>query len=237
MKTESDKQDQRSLYREAFFKERRYTDDSIGKYVLKDRRFNLEWAGAWSGRNLFAGHGKTALDAGCAVGWASFFLRDLGYRTTALDFSDYALEMARAAAQSKAITDISWMVASLDTDPIPGCYDLIICWDVIEHVQNPQAVLDKLYHALRPEGLMILTTPNRLGLPHLLLDRDPTHIHVHSPFYWTKRLRRLPSAKWICRSMMFWDHVIPWLRGSKRVIVHWLPVFGFRIRMAVLKTS
>lgn len=41
-------------------------------------------------------------------------------------------------------------------------FDGVICSDVIEHVQNPKALLQEIHRLLSPEGVSIISTPIRL---------------------------------------------------------------------------
>jgi SAM-dependent methyltransferase len=46
--------------------------------------------------------------------------------------------------------------------PLPGGqYDAVVCWDVIEHVRDPQLVLSEIARVLRPGGAALLTVINR----------------------------------------------------------------------------
>jgi SAM-dependent methyltransferase len=40
------------------------------------------------------------------------------------------------------------------------CFDLVLCTQVLEHVRNPQRVVDECYRVLRPGGLLIATAPS-----------------------------------------------------------------------------
>lgn len=51
-------------------------------------------------------------------------------------------------------------VHDLTSGPLPERYATIICSDVIEHVDNPIAMLRNLRESLRPGGRIIITTPN-----------------------------------------------------------------------------
>jgi SAM-dependent methyltransferase len=53
-----------------------------------------------------------------------------------------------------------------------GGYDVVTCWDVLEHVQAPDALLAELARVLRPGGLLLITAINRFAF------RDP---HYHLP--------------------------------------------------------
>jgi len=78
-------------------------------------------------------------------------------------------------------------------------YDIIVCADVIEHLEDDRSILLKLIHLLRPNGVMIFSFPNVAQLPirlRLLVGQwdyqetgilDSTHLH----FYTKKTAARL----------------------------------------------
>ena len=59
-------------------------------------------------------------------------------------------------------------------------YDVVVCWDVIEHVQDPAAVLAEIGRVLRPGGQLFLTVINRRAWV------DP-HYHIRG-LNWIPRL-------------------------------------------------
>lgn len=69
--------------------------------------------------------------------------------------------------------------------------DVITCFDVIEHLVDPQIFFDKAKNYLAENGVLITRTPNG-ALPYYLRkipllgikDSNPTHINIHSPRYW-----------------------------------------------------
>ncbi|MBN1126259.1 MAG: class I SAM-dependent methyltransferase [Sedimentisphaerales bacterium] len=60
----------------------------------------------------------------------------------------------------------------------PHSFDVIICWDVLEHLKEPTRALDRFYTAIRPNGLIILGLPNVLSLWGLITKISPHWFHV-----------------------------------------------------------
>lgn len=48
-------------------------------------------------------------------------------------------------------------------------FDLLICSDVIEHLENPAQILQEIQRVLKPEGHVILTIPNAWNIQERLL--------------------------------------------------------------------
>jgi SAM-dependent methyltransferase len=53
----------------------------------------------------------------------------------------------------------------LELDYPSNCYDLITMWDVIEHVPDPKAYMEKIADLLKPGGVFALATPDVDSLP------------------------------------------------------------------------
>lgn len=93
-------------------------------------------------------HKGKALDIACGVGRNTHFLAEKGFRTDAVDFSDYALSQVKDEAQ---ITKIE---ADLDSYNLQkNEYDLIVNINYLSRRLLPQ-----IKEALKPEGLLIFET-------------------------------------------------------------------------------
>ncbi len=42
----------------------------------------------------------------------------------------------------------------------PGAFDVVVCWNVLEHLRDPIATVDRLVGALRGDGVLLLGWPN-----------------------------------------------------------------------------
>lgn len=127
------------------------------------------------------------LDVGAATGFFLDLARTRGWQTHGVEPSRYASEVA----SRKGLTVHRGVVEELD---LPDeSFDVITMWDVIEHVNDPDASLAAACRLLRPEGSLALNTPDAgsllarlLGLRwHLVV--PPEHLVLFS----AKSLRKL----------------------------------------------
>jgi 2-polyprenyl-6-hydroxyphenyl methylase/3-demethylubiquinone-9 3-methyltransferase len=110
--------------------------------------------------------GKRAADVGCGAGLLAEPLRRLGAEVTAIDATPETIAAARDHAEGQGL-EIDYQVGGVET--LEGRYDLVTSLEVIEHVVDPQAFIGKLAQVLAPDGLLILSTPNRTSMSRLLM--------------------------------------------------------------------
>ena len=103
--------------------------------------------------------GKRALDAGCGAGLLCEPLARLGAEVTGVDASPENTQAAAAHADGTGL-DIRYIPGELGSAGL-GHFDLVTSMEVIEHVEDKQAFIAQLAAHLAPEGLMVLSTPNR----------------------------------------------------------------------------
>jgi 2-polyprenyl-6-hydroxyphenyl methylase / 3-demethylubiquinone-9 3-methyltransferase len=142
--------------------------------------------------------GKAALDVGCGAGLLSEPLARLGASVTAVDAAPELIEAARAHATAQGLV-IDYR--TLGVEAVDGQYDLVTAMEVIEHVADPQAFVTSLAGRLAPDGLLILSTPNRTRLSKLLtitvaegLGRIPKGTHDFEKFIDPEAMRGLLAA-------------------------------------------
>ena len=106
--------------------------------------------------------GRTALDMGCGAGLLAEPLARLGATVTGVDAAPENIGAARAHAEAGGLA-IEYLAGGVET--VAGrAFDLVVSFEVIEHVTDPAAFVAGLADVLAPGGLMLLSTPNRTAL-------------------------------------------------------------------------
>lgn len=109
------------------------------------------------------------LDAGC--GEASSLPLPRGVHVVGIDRSAAAL--ARNEHLDEAI------LGDLEIDRLPdAAFDVVICWNVLEHLRRPERALENLSEALRTGGLLVLGLPNLLAPKALATKLTPYRFHL-----------------------------------------------------------
>ena len=111
--------------------------------------------------------GKSALDVGCGAGLLCEPLTRLGAEVTGVDAAPENAQAAAIHAEGAGL-DIRYIAGEIGAQNI-GQFDLVTSMEVIEHVSDKPAFLSELKARLKPDGLLVLSTPNRTAASRILL--------------------------------------------------------------------
>jgi SAM-dependent methyltransferase len=113
--------------------------------------------GRWIAR--FRSPPGRALDVGCAAGFALTALQELGYDVQGVEISRAMVEVARRRLGAERVHHgtLDGLAAS---EALRGPFDLITMFDVVEHVEDPVALLAIARRLLAPGGIVVLETQN-----------------------------------------------------------------------------
>jgi SAM-dependent methyltransferase len=121
--------------------------------------------------------GKRVLDAGCGAGYGSAELADVAESVTGIDIAPVAVEYARA---HYALPNLAFEEASCTQLPFAdGAFDLVVAFEVIEHLENWREFLQEVRRVLAPAGQVIVSTPNRLYYTESRGADGANPFHVH----------------------------------------------------------
>lgn len=111
--------------------------------------------------------GKSALDVGCGAGLLTEPLARLGASVTGLDAAPENISAALGHAKGQGLT-IDYRATPVEELAESG-FDLVTSMEVIEHVADPAAFVRALASKVSPDGLLILSTPNRTPLSRIAM--------------------------------------------------------------------
>ncbi|WP_373475423.1 bifunctional 2-polyprenyl-6-hydroxyphenol methylase/3-demethylubiquinol 3-O-methyltransferase UbiG [Sphingorhabdus sp.] len=111
--------------------------------------------------------GKSALDVGCGAGLLCEPLARMGARMAGVDAAPENIEAAKAHAVLSGL-NIDYRAGEIAAQGL-GTFDVVTSMEVIEHVIDPSAFIIELARHLKPDGLLLLSTPNRTAASRLFL--------------------------------------------------------------------
>jgi 2-polyprenyl-3-methyl-5-hydroxy-6-metoxy-1,4-benzoquinol methylase len=133
--------------------------------------------------------GRRWLDVGCSNGVLVELLRARGVDAHGIELSDVPVAEARARG-------LPVERSSLEDYRPDAPYDVVTCFDVIEHAIDPVRSLEALHRLLVPGGTLVLTSPNQGSAIRRLMGASwyfyipEEHLHYFNPETVRRLLRR-----------------------------------------------
>ena len=102
--------------------------------------------------------GRKVLDFGCGDGALTGLLYKRGAQVTGVDTNELGISLAR----QKFVEHQFKGEFITDSSALPdNTFDLCVCCEVIEHVDQPDLLLVEIARVLKPSGIAIISTPIR----------------------------------------------------------------------------
>lgn len=147
--------------------ERFVPGDARGQLIETEHLARYWWATGLA-------EGRRVLDAGCGVGYGTGMLAEAGARETiGLDVASEVVEAAAGAHRAP-----EFVTGDIHALPFEaGRFDLVVCFEVIEHVDEQDRAIAELARVLAPGGVLAISSPNRGVYP----GGNPHHLHEYVP--------------------------------------------------------
>lgn len=138
---------------------------------------------------------ETVVDVGCGDG---YYLKQLPstVRAIGIDPSTSAFQRNPVAADDRK--SVQFVCADGLSLPLSSrIADLVLLLDVIEHVRADSELLLEAKRILKPDGLLLMSTPNTCSFVHRnkrrgwFAYRDESHCNLNSPAYWGALLEQV----------------------------------------------
>jgi SAM-dependent methyltransferase len=119
--------------------------------------------------------GVDVLDAGCGTGYGTAILAGTTpAKLLAVDLDQDAVERTRTSVGDAAeVSRADLRELPLDDDTV----DVVVCFEVIEHLEHRDEALRELARVLRPGGVLLISSPNRNRYP----PGNPHHVYEYTP--------------------------------------------------------
>ncbi|MHB8512329.1 MAG: class I SAM-dependent methyltransferase [Actinomycetota bacterium] len=102
--------------------------------------------------------GMRVLDAGCGEGYGTQILASVASSVVGIDLERSVVERA-----ARRYSGVHFEAASLESLHFePESFDAVVTLQVIEHMRSPSDFVGEIARVLKPGGLLVIATPNRL---------------------------------------------------------------------------
>lgn len=135
--------------------------------------------------------GKRVLDVGCGGGLLSEAMYFRGAQVSGIDLGQANLDTAKLhALESQAKIDYQCIAVETLAQQQPASFDVVTCLEMLEHVPDPQSIINACSSLLKPNGKAFFSTLNRnlkaylfaiVGAEHVL-KLLPANTHNYNKF-------------------------------------------------------
>ncbi|KAF5437527.1 SAM-dependent methyltransferase [Candidatus Methanophagaceae archaeon] len=130
------------------------------------------------------------LDVGCGPG---FFLEyaERNYEVYGIDISEYAVRAAKQRTQTAKLA----VGDATDLDYKNDYFDIVTCFDLLEHLPEPEFAVQEFHRILKRDGILVLRVPNTDSIGAKMKNedwfgrRDKTHVSLLSNEEWLNLLK------------------------------------------------
>ena len=130
---------------------------------------------------------ESVLDIGCGCGFHDKEMAEFPFvkEVHAIDYSTKSIEAANREYPHLKVHRSTTDLLNLST----ASYDLVVSWQVFEHLDDPDAYFQSALRVAHPDGWIVIFTPNRLRLSNVkrILKHqpvqycDPQHFYEYTP--------------------------------------------------------
>ena len=148
--------------------ERFVPEEMSGELVEAEHLVRYVWAATLA-------DGRRVLDAGAGAGYGTRMLAAAGAeRVVGIDIGEMVVEAARDRHGDVA----EFTAADIRSLPFDDdSFDLVVCFEVIEHVDRQDEALAEFARVLAPGGILAVSSPNR----DRSVPGNPHHVHEYTP--------------------------------------------------------
>jgi SAM-dependent methyltransferase len=139
-----------------------------------------QYVGRYAFASRFLGPDARVLDIGCGCGYGTTALTEApGRLVVGLDRAADAVGYARGRYAEHPVTFLRGHAGDLPVRS--GTIDGVVGMEMIEHIRDAASVVSEACRVLRPGGVLIVSTPNRLVSGAGDVPDNPYHVKEYTP--------------------------------------------------------
>jgi len=113
--------------------------------------------------------GKKVLDVGCGGGILSESMASMGADVIAIDMGKAPLSVAKLHAMESGVeVDYQHITVEELAEKMPAAFDAVSCMEMLEHVPQPESVIEACMKLVKPGGNVFFSTINRNPKAYML---------------------------------------------------------------------
>ena len=154
-------------------------------------------------------HHCTVLDVACGEGYGAAMVAETAHKVVGVDLSIDVIHHAKKNYGHHA--NLQFVMASCECLPFSDAsFDFAISFETIEHIEKQKEFIAELTRVLRPDGVLILSSPNK----RLYSDAHDYHNEFHVRELYRNELEDLlhvtfPHIFWLGQKLLFHSAIWP----------------------------
>ena len=160
-------------------KSEKFWDQSAGNYDKTEARFEYIHSRSRENTKKYLKDTDVVLDYGCGTGTVACEFSGLVNSVRAIDISSGMIELAKGKASIGGVVNVDFEQTDIFDEKFEnGSFDVVLAFNMLHTVPDPQNVVQRTYELLKPEGLFISVTPCLAGRLSFLVSLQILFVRV-----------------------------------------------------------
>jgi len=141
-------------------KSEKFWDQSASNYDNTEERFEFIHSRSRENTKRYLKDTDIVLDYGCGTGTTACGISGLVKSVRAIDISTGMIEIAKGKAATGGVVNVDFEQADIfDEEFENGSFDVVLAFNMLHTVPDPESVVQRTVELLKPSGLFISVTP------------------------------------------------------------------------------
>ncbi len=141
-------------------KSKKFWDQSASNYDNTEEKFEFIHSRSRKNTKRYLKDTDIVLDYGCGTGTTACEISGLVKSVRAIDISTGMIEIAKGKAATGGVVNVDFEQADIfDEEFENGSFDMVLAFNMLHTVPDPESVVQRTVELLKPGGLFISVTP------------------------------------------------------------------------------